>query len=545
MNLEGSPMDKYTLTAIDTSGIQRYIFGSNSLKHNIGASALVNQATHDWVYETLDDLGSTNVSRRGKLDDVQTIEASNLNSELVYAGGGNAVIIFRTHELAVQFTKAFTRRVVQIAPGLEVIVGHKEFDWQDDPLPRAVRETMEYVSHKKAGRVAVSSPLLGLGVTADCQFTGLPAVGVVGEGDEKRRVSAEVLVKWQEADAAHERLVQALGLPGEYDVPKDFDEFGRTRGESSYIAVIHTDGNGMGRRVQAIADSYLTPGQNREYIQAIRAFSGSVAAAADWALKATTQQLIDAIDENDSVGGVVELSVRQSDGKKLVPFRPIVFGGDDVTFVCDGRLGLTLTEHYLRQFTSRDLEDGKPPYARAGIAVVKTHYPFARAYALAEELADSAKAYIVRQTNGEKNLTALDWHFAVGGLVLGLGETRQREYATRIDGHPARLLMRPLRLGPPSGADWHSWEVFRNILYGFNDPDGGWYGHRSKVKALRDALRSGPEAVEQFLTLAGVRLPQALQVPEMAESGWRGFECGYFDAVEAMEFFVPLEGGGR
>jgi len=50
-------MGIYTLTVIDTTGIQDYIFGSNVLKHNVGASALVHWATNDWVCEELIRLG--------------------------------------------------------------------------------------------------------------------------------------------------------------------------------------------------------------------------------------------------------------------------------------------------------------------------------------------------------------------------------------------------------------------------------------------------------------------------------------------------------
>ena len=42
-------MRNLTLTVIDTTGIQDYIFGSNLLKHNVGASALVHWVTNDWV----------------------------------------------------------------------------------------------------------------------------------------------------------------------------------------------------------------------------------------------------------------------------------------------------------------------------------------------------------------------------------------------------------------------------------------------------------------------------------------------------------------
>jgi len=46
-------MTEYILTAIDTTQIQGYIFGSNRLQENIGGSELVEMATRQWVYEAL------------------------------------------------------------------------------------------------------------------------------------------------------------------------------------------------------------------------------------------------------------------------------------------------------------------------------------------------------------------------------------------------------------------------------------------------------------------------------------------------------------
>jgi hypothetical protein len=39
---------------------------------------------------------------------------------------------------------------------------------------------------------------------------------------------------------------------------------------------------------------------------------------------------------------VAPVKLTLENDKYLLPFRPIVFGGDDVTFICDGRLGLSL-----------------------------------------------------------------------------------------------------------------------------------------------------------------------------------------------------------
>lgn len=536
-------MSDFTLTVIDTTGIQNYIFGSNLLKHNVGASALVHWATNDWACEKLIELGKTNVNKECKFSG-KTIDRDALTSELIYTGGGNTVILFENRQLAEDFAKSLTQKVLLEAPGLQLVIAHTCVDWDKDNFPKKLQDTIAKVNEKKTNRVH-SSPVLGLGVTADCQFTGLPAIGKSKDG---RRVSAEVRAKLDVFDQAHMRLTNLLEL-GEYNISKEFDYLGRTKGESSYIAIVHTDGNGMGMRIKKIANDHP---EKRDYINAIRAFSESVKEAANSALRSSIDKIIDSIQikevdgkQREFVGGVIEIK-RDTEGNKVLPIRPIVFGGDDATFICDGRLGLTLTEFYLRQLTSKNLADGKPLFARAGVAVVKSHYPFARAYALAEELAASSKRFI-KKKNTAGELSAIDWHFAVSGLVLGLDEIRNRDYHVK----QGDLTMRPLILGQNFGPEWRTWDTFTNIIDEFqgtvtNSEKSGmsmeqW--SRNKLKMLRTVLREGPESVEQFQRgNKPDKLPTIPGNPDSAKSGWIGKRCTCFDAIEALDFYVHLKG---
>lgn len=227
----------------------------------------------------------------------------------------------------------------------------------------------------------------------------------------------------------------------------------------------------------------------------------------------------------------------------ILPFRPIVFGGDDATFICDGRLGLDLAAHYLQIFSNHSLpDDGKPAYCRGGIAVVKTHYPFSRAYALAEDLCKSAKEYITKRQQmpyNEGGLTAMDWHFAVSGLARDLKDVRKREYVS-VEGDP--LLMRPVRLSDPK-KDWQSWDMFLKVVSEFQSEDGPWSDRRNKIKLLQNALRAGSAGAEQFLKVYNPSgLPEIPKRPDMTMKGWQGGRCGYFDAIEAMDFLVLMEG---
>ena len=503
-------------------------------------------ATHDWVFEELIKIGSTNIEFNG-LSEIEfknvAIENDDLNSELVYTGGGNTVILFRKNiekDLARQFTKNLTRRVLIKAHGLQLIVTHKDFDWDDSKnnLAKTVSETLADVNKKKYDR-RVSTHLMGLGVTADCQYTGLPAVDIRAKSEKDPTndvwISREVAAKLDFFGAANERLQANFPPAGNRKYVYNFNDFG-VKHESSYIAVVHADGNNMGKRVQNFSRKHSK--ENREYIEAIRKFSLSVEHATKEALMASINQLQESIDDENKIGGVVEIP-KNAHGNQFLPFRPIVFGGDDITFVCDGRLGLTLAEVYLRKLTSPELKlsDGDPIFARAGIAIVKTHYPFSRAVALAEDLAKSAKSYI-RKNTGEKNLSAMDWHFAVSGPISGLDDIRKREYTVDT----GKLYMRPVRLGESVGSDWHSWDTFTSILKEFQE---SWADKHNKLMSLREALRAGPETVEHFTTTYAQELPIIEKNPDSGTRGWIHDQCTCFDAIEAIDFFVPLERGGK
>jgi hypothetical protein len=530
---------------IDTAGIQKYIFGSNSLQHNIGASGLVHCATHDWVFEGLMDLGETNINRidnKIKIDSKKGIENDSLNSELIYAGGGNAIIVFRTIDLAIKFTQNLTFKVLLEAPGLQLIISHSDFDWDTQSLSKKIDDTMWKVNQKKMNHEH-SRPLLGLGVTVDCQYTGLPAndFRLESKRDEKKKyISSEVGKKLDFFHMANDRLNSMIPKDQKQDIEftYNFNDFG-TKHESSYIAVIHTDGNGMGNRIKKIARIYKEEikNKNRNYINDIRAFSKSIEDTAEKALRATIKQIFDSITENGKIGGKIEIRDR-------IPFRPIVFGGDDVTFVCDGRMGLSLAHFYLNQLTSTKLSDKDFLYARAGVVVVKSHHPFSRAVALAEELAETAKKYIKDQkkTLGEENLSAIDWHFASSGPIGKLSDIRQREYTVKFDNNiDGKLNMRPLRLGN-SDKDWHSWETFTAIIKELNQKK--WSEKHNKLIGLREPLRFGPEVVQQYLQIN--KLPDLYSIPGdpgSAKTGWVANDCcTCFDAIEALEYFVTLEG---
>jgi hypothetical protein len=539
------------LVIVDTSQIQPYIFGSNRLRENIGASHLVAEATETWALETIRAVAiPNNVNLNGTLDSKKHIEDSGINpaAEVFYAGGGNVVVLFHDEAGAKTFTRQLSQKTLTDAPNLQLVIAQQPFDWSQS-LYEQVEATFKKLAEEKRSR-SISAPLLGLGVTVMCRSTGLPAREIVQpiptDLTSAYPASAEIAAKLDAADASNERLraMFAAILDNTYAFPRDFDELGRSEGEHSYIAVVHTDGNGLGERIRQIGKNAK---DNRDYIVRLRAFSQAVEAAAQAALKGALAQLVRQVDvrghivhKNAQGKELAHIELRQEGGQWLLPFRPIVFGGDDVTFVCDGRLGLSLAIEYLRQFeneTAKRADCNGKITACAGIAIVKTHYPFARAYTLANEMCKSAKAYRREHDLGD---SCLDWHFALTGLAGDIEEIRRREYTVK-DG---KLFLRPSALNGNVKEPQHAWEVVQKGLFAFQGES--WAGRRNKLKALRDALREGSEAVKQFLT----KFNEGKPLPNVESSmtnwpieGWQGQYCGYFDAIELADWFIPLQGG--
>ncbi|MCS7001242.1 MAG: hypothetical protein NZ518_00180 [Dehalococcoidia bacterium] len=544
----------FTLLAVDAAGIQSYIFGSNRLQENVGASFLVKQVTEDWAYAALDALRPGRaldtkhlpneapkdwITRQPRIEDDEKVCA-----EVLYAGGGKFVALFRNSDLAKRFGTALSTIVLAHAPGLQLQVFAKPWPWSDTGLGKAVGEMLKEMGTAR-GSFPVSAPLAGLGVTRFCASTGLPAVAK----DDDDFVSAEVKAKRDATNRANEWLRQTIPIPSKlkhtFEYTNDFDRLGRTRGEQSYIAVVHADGNGIGDVITSISNRGA--GSSRDYIAAMRQFSETLKEVSTEAIQQVVNDLINAIVEDEETRrptlkapassrvADLELYGDRDASNYFLPIRPIVFGGDDTTFVCDGRLGLALATRYLTAFATAAQDkqsklQNKRLTACAGVAIVKTRYPFARAYELSEELTDSAKKRRRKVGDAAKH-GALDWHISASGVNETLEELREREYHVTA----GWLTNRPVTLGESDERSARRWETIDRLTRTFQTD---WSEKRNKAKGLRDALRGGPEAVKQFVTVY-----EQTKLPPMdgARDGWLDGACYLYDALELMDLYLPVE----
>lgn len=597
--------DSFTLVVAEVAHVQSYIFGSNRLKENVGASSLVVSATQDWAYETLDpqnlrtNLKEDYLLEESPFNDLH-IEDGNLHAEVLYGGGGNFVGLFRSEDQARKFITSLSETVLCRAPNLHFVCHHESFNWNGDiPLSKAVAHALGELKAQRSFQ-PTQWGLGGLGVTQVCASTQLPAVWMDKQPSDNGiaswdTVSAEVIAKRQYAEKANERLrkdlLDAKDLPDakNYDFPLQLDSLGRTKGDTSQMAVVHADGNGMGKIITDIFSKII---DNRAYINMMRGFSEKVKTLAQDAQKHMLDRVLNAI-EQDKKGVYIQHSQQHSDRKiyldhksnntYFLPIRPLISGGDDVSFACDARLAFALSETLIEAFEHEsepimtwlkqavdaldqtfhdDVSIPDRLTACAGIAVVNVHYPFARAYQLAEDLCQSGKRAL--HEHG-LDTGAIDWYQATGGLYADLDEMRERETLTESC---HSLTLRPVFHGLDRQVEdktFRTWAFVKQTVTEFQDH---WSDHRSKAHDLAIALREGADATqvyqERYLTVDSSQsypdgpphLPEDRRYHFHHHGGWLIDDtsvckneaesrpmhyCGYYDGLDLMDIYYPLE----
>ena len=511
------------IVVFGTASLQRYIFQSNRLKENIGASYLAKYWLDDGLIETTraDTASWDEYKANPSMSPPENPVDASKDVNLIYVGGGNAALLCKNLDIARRAVETWSRELLVNAPGLRVAVGYGAVN---DSLSEAYRAALDDLGHCEEA-LPFGSALYSLPVVRTCITTGLPASKLSKEGDEEDQyISQSAACKRDQVDSAQEDIAKVFQsvLKEEQHFASDLDKLGGSEGES-HIAVVHADGNRMGELLNKVI--YKDQG-DADFLHHLRAFSASVSRLSESALKKTLQYLQNALP----------LESLQNP-KNLFPLRPIVYGGDDLTFVCDGRLGLDLAGFYLKEFAKGTIKvcgEDKPVDACAGVAIVPTKFPFARAYGFADELCGLAKSH--RHTKGDSTGSWLDFQIIQEGATQSIFALRDTQYRS-LEGQT--LHQRPYQVPK-------EWDGFVEILQKFQSPR--W--PRSRAKGLLRALTQGPVATKRFVEGAQWRDVPLPRVNGMDENefgeGWKGEKekdrtTPYFDPLEVLDFYINIK----
>lgn len=336
-------MSKYLYGAA-VQGIQEFIFKTNELKHIVGASELVEQI----CTSAFDEFAK--------------------HGESIVRAAGNIRVIFDNEEDCRHAVREFPKKVMTMAPG--ITISQAVIPLGDD-FGRAIDEveTLLKVQRNKPQR-SVTFGLMGV---KRANNTGLPVV-LVSEKNEYKDEPTIQKECFQNNRGLCEKSFGSLQIPAKaiaFDI-KDMT------GKNDWIAIIHADGNGLGKVVQKV-------GKNKDVFMRF-------------------SQLLD--DATKEAAQVAFRAVKDSfQDTKVIPIRPVVLSGDDMTVIIRGDLAIDYTKNFIKAFeeSTRELlgdilkdahvfaEDKDFLTACAGIAFIKSSYPFYYGYKLAEELCSHAK----------------------------------------------------------------------------------------------------------------------------------------------------------
>ena len=530
-------MGEVTAVLMDTVSIQKYIFSSNSLKENVGASYLVeNIYKKDHITETLRKIfGDGGIGSSIDIDywkqhpaEYVLKEKPAAKYEIAYIGGGNALLLFRESDKAVAFIKNWTKSLLVKTPGLQTAVASASFaleGFYEADFNKNLQSLYQKLAENK-NKYFPSTFIPKYGITADCSNSGF-SMEVYDESEQKY-ISATSETKRRAAKDSQEKMVKKKEyeniLTDEYTFSTEIDKLGQQEGES-YLAIVHIDGNNMASKFE-----------NCKTLVARRKLSISVDKAAKEAfvklLKAVKVYQQDYFTKKDS-GFKIQ---RDDKAKQILAIRPIILGGDDITFVTDGRLGIHLAEKFIYFFTAcfrktaadNDLKETLT--ASAGVSITRTKYPFFSGYKIAEELCKEAK----EEARRHKDTSWLSFNIAYGGLSATSMESI-REKHHRVNGES--LYFGPYCLDEEQQ---NAEKSIRNLKEGIKEFGDKEKWARSKVKELRTVLSLGEIGSEKFIDemkTKDLELPMVTGGTDYRTTGWENARTPYFDMVELIEFY--------
>ena len=519
MNQQG----KLYLVLVEADKIQSYIFQTGKLTENIGASAFIDDYNRDGAYQCLHDTrwnGNIEKDEDGfRLTD-KSILSDNLDYELIYSGGGNVKIVLQSHEKAERIAKELVRlyRENTVSADATRVVHKFDPNLRFDSIMREAE--MEMRARKLSKEIAAQPrtiPHLKL-----CQSCGKDAaVELFKEGDQEAYLCQSCLKKRQKGKGdvfAHfqsllfsnlesesiftskkfKQIDKEIFNPNDF-LPREFDQLADPR---NFIAVVVIDGNRFGKKIQKqIEDICNQNGKLHDTTAKLRKLSKRIDELAEECLAEAVRETFkdDLTLEPNSDLFIKEIENRHGVKmqKFLIPFRPIIIGGDDLTFVCAADRAFSIALNFarnLRQNSSQEKElFGENGLSCCiGIAIVKRHFPFRTAHHLAEELLAKAKQKN-REYLNSNDFSAIDFSVVTTSSVDELDSRREQELLYSLkNGEKYCLTGRPYLIADeqcPLSTDEERRDEFFTLIK--NTKELRSCLARNKFKALRHVLRTG------------------------------------------------------
>lgn len=550
------------IVLIETSGNQRYIFATNKLRENVGASELTYQIGTKCVlaaagrpYDYEKDKNGNKL--RQLLLNEQLIETNSDENavEIIIATSGKALLLTKTEPKAKEIVRKVTTEALRLMPGLTVhgAICKVEDDLTDvHKAVGTVHRRLEEIRHRIP---STQQRFQRLPFVAPCATSGLPASEIykhksLPKTEEANPHSLLSITKQEEANDGRRRLEETIRLVNsKVKLMANINDLEKKFKETKWLAIIHADGNGLGEiflnfnrylGLEISSDNKIFKNKDdaRKYIEAYRKFSIALDVCT---LNATGFAL-----------EYFQKSWREDNSKEktgidtiALPFIPLILGGDDLTVICDGKYAIKFTTDFLEQFERETikLDEAKhfgevakklrieinsiqkeiiPFIAQnafgverlgicAGIAIVKPHYPFHSAYRIAESLLRSAKQVKIKVTHEHKGrqipipCSALDYHVHYDTSGSDLDLVREK---LEVDGGETLLYKKPYVVTEGINNEWirpRTFEKLQATIEAMQDDNEETQIPNSQLHKIRESLFYGRAEADAEVNLAAHR----------------------------------------
>ena len=369
--------EKEVLAMYDVRGIQKYIYRTLKLKDAMGASILIEDIIMKALKYACKKLQIKKCNLEWFDENGPKDYEENEDVTVLYIGGGNAFVRFKRRKLCTDINRQMSKYVIeqtyslQLAVAIVDISGDYQIDYQE------IYKEMNRVKSDMTD----SKPLSALPIMEIELKTGFPAIDV---SEYKEKID-KVRVESNVSKETYLKILKKNKKVEEDDIDKLLDSYAR-RGEDSRIAVVHIDGNNMGLRIRKLIEGMT---EYKDAVKEMRKISYNI-----------KNSYLDTFEEMKK--HFEDLNTRNDKVKRFV--RKVIVAGDDITYVCNAYIAFDTVKYFCDKISRLTMNKGKDELninendineygftVCAGVAFIRSHFPFNVGYKVAEACCDSAK----------------------------------------------------------------------------------------------------------------------------------------------------------
>lgn len=397
--------DKFGYVVLEVGGIQKYILSTGKLKEMIGGSELIESLSAKY----LDDFAKSK-----QLTVLKEIRKPVDNEILPLQRNAGAMhLLFPSEAKGREFLQKFGLKLLADFPGLPIFGALEECEFTSSGIREAKFKLSNKITDQR-NKYPTSTGMQLLPICAEAPLDGEPAIGKVSYGKN----SSNEIISLSSNTKRIKKLLEdsrdrLRGIEPDEGVGPNLkwsDDLEEIACGSEKVAFIHIDGNDLGKRfrqeLENISDQekaedktgQQAPSEDR-YQNAINVIK-TMSALSNTVKETTTAAFKKGLSEC-----LKHTKLTDSEGQKLVPARPLVLGGDDVTVVIRADLALYFIDAFVKEFerySNQELGKKDPKdklTVGVGMVVCPTGYPFLKAFDLSEELVKNSKELTAHMEN--------------------------------------------------------------------------------------------------------------------------------------------------